>query len=189
MLIWLGVVATVLTVVMMGVLYGLFLLVEESRKSQRVLQENVSGQVRLYQEWDRASDAWLEKIRGVFSEGGKVVDSHAERILADFKQATSGFAKSEQELADNLGALLREIKVSKQLAQGVSALGEQQVLATEKLWKLIQVVREGPRAAANIAPTDQQIVDGQDKDQEEQMLAMLRGVSARVVGDLNDGQE
>ena len=63
------------------------------------------------------------------------------------------------------------------------------MIAVEKLWKLIQLVREGPRNVTISAPSDQQIVDAPDQDQERRMLEMLQGVSSRVSADLNENQE
>ena len=189
MLIWLGVVGTVLVVVGMGVLYAVFLLIQESRESRNVVLKSAAEQSRQYQEWDRASELWIEKIRSVFSEGGKVLDSHAEKILNDWKYAASSFTKSEQELADNLAALLREVKVSKAFAVGSVALVEQNVAAVDKLWQMFEMIRRGPRTATNLAPSDEEIAareKGSSADQQAAIDGMLANARERMLNNHDD---
>ena len=180
MLIWLGAVGTVLAVVMTGVLYGIFQLVQKMEENKAILARAASEQLSQYQQWERSSDAWLEKTRTVFSEGGKVIDSHADRILTEYKQATSSFAKSEQELADNLGALLREVKVSKALAQGALAVVEQSVLAVDKLWQMVEMIRTGPRVAARVPKPEDDAEGGANLDQEQAIRDTLANAAARM---------
>jgi len=163
MLIWLGVVSTILALIGLGVLYEIFAL----NSALRVLSSG--DPLRQFrEERERAARDFTEK---------------ADRFISEFKQATSGVTKSQDNLADSLGALLREIRVSKQLAQGMGALGEQTIAAIDKLWKMIEMIRTGPRSAASIAPSDEEAAArerGESPEQQQAIEAMLASARSRL---------
>jgi hypothetical protein len=183
MLIWLGVVGTVLA--LCGVL-GCWLLFSVGgvfREAMKDLQTVRESFWNLAKRYEFVFEQEHEEMGKMFSSSIKDFGVQADRSLADWKQASSGFTKSEQELADNLGALLREVKVSKQLAQGALAVVEQNVLAVDKLWQMVEMIRTGPRAAPKIAPTDADAAAHEAGDDEAQQLAIeaqLQNAASRM---------
>ena len=125
----------------------------------------------------------MQAMSHVFENLAADFRKQAESAITDWKQAAVIFTKSEQELADNLAALLREIKVSKALAQGALATVEQNVLAVDKLWQMVEMIRTGPRSATRIAPTDADAAAAERGENDEQAAAieaMLAGARERI---------
>jgi hypothetical protein len=183
MLIWIGVVGTVLCLIGMVVAYLIYSAVSAWQLSMVDLHTIKESFWNLGKQYGTAFDKSRDGMEAVFAEAAKKIEIQNERFISDFKQATANVTKSQDNLADSLGALLREIKISKQLAQGMGALGEQTLTAIDKLWKLIELIRSGPRAAANIAPNDEQIAAaerGESPEQEAAIQAMLAGARARL---------
>lgn len=209
MLIWLGVVGTALCLVVVGVLAALVYVGRQVEDSRRSFSFNVSGLETLFTDLKKNLSEEREKLTGellkinsvhmadlketdaklmqamshVFENLAADFRKQAESAITDWKQAAVIFTKSEQELADNLAALLREIKVSKALAQGALATVEQNVLAVDKLWQMVEMIRTGPRSATRIAPTDADAAAAERGENDEQAAAieaMLAGARERI---------
>ena len=179
-LVWLGVVGTVLA--LCGILgcWLLFAAVGVCRETMKDLHAVRDSFWELGKQYGKAFDSQWQSMEKLFSASIKDFGLQADRSLADWKQAAASFAKSQQELADNLAALLREIKVSKQLSQGALAVVEQNVLAVDKLWQMVEMIRTGPRTAARIPPPDQDAQGGSDLDQEQAIRDTLANAAARM---------
>lgn len=210
MLIWLGVVGTVLALVMSIFVVAVIMLAKRDADAVKSLEKCVASLI----------DNSVEMVRGIRIEresfvaglsqsnashladlketdaklmqamshvfDGLTSDFHkqADQAISDWKQVAAAFTKSEQELAENLGALLREVKVSKQLAQGGLAVIEQNVLAIDKLWQMVEMIRTGPRSAAKVQPTEadaaahEQGLD--DAEQQAAIEAQLANAAQRM---------
>ena len=198
MLIWLGVVGTVVCLVLIGILFQLYMasamvgdyitaIVTASDRMEKACHEtlqavdNTSAMFgkKLRDENDRAAGEFSRVIK----EGIAQYSTRTDLMVSDWRQTFDSFSKSEKELAENLGLLLREIKVSKLLANGAVSVVEQNVLAIDKLWQLYETIRGGPRSAAKIAPTDADAASheaGLDDAQQAAMEAQLVNASARM---------
>src|SRR5579872_1772818 len=172
MLIWLGVVGTVLALVGIGVLVGMFVLGKDLLAHAEAIRDSAHKAMEAEKLRSEEDAKAIDKINSALESFTKSLQSQAERFLADAKSGATEFVKSERELADNLAALLREVKVSKQLAQGALAVVEQNVLAVDKLWQMIEMIRTGPRTATKIAPTDEDAAAHERGEDEAQQLAI-----------------
>lgn len=186
MLIWIGIVGTLLALI--GLVGIAAIVWAVKRLEARAEFEDDGRDVFLESQKARMvhEDQWLRELSGIFAEFSKTSRADGERFLADWKAASGVFTKCEQELADNLAALLREVKVSKAFAQGATALVEQNVAAVDKLWQIVEMIRRGPRTPTNIAPTDAQAAAREHGgDTEEQRLA-IESMLASVTNENND---
>ena len=161
MLIWLGVVGTVLCLGVIAIIIAAMLLDSRMLKVCRALEDAGKTAEEFLENFKRER---AEFIDGMDDSGV----SHASELKAIFGQ----FTKSEQELADNLAALLREVKVSKAFALGSTALVEQNVAAVDKLWQMVEMLRRGPRVATNLAPSDEEIARREKGESSEQQVAI-----------------
>ena len=183
MLIWLGVVGTVLALVGMLMLAALYFLVKALKAGDDKYAVFLNQEAAIASDLRQHSKTFLDALGGALANFEKGIGSQNDKFLAEWKPAAAAFAKSEQELADNLAALLREIKVSKQLAQGSLAMVEQNVLAVDKLWRMVEMIRTGPRSAAKIAPTDADAAAterGDDDEQQRAIEAVLANAAERM---------
>lgn len=184
MLIWLGVTGTILALIGVGVIGSVVWAVVRLERRAEFLDDAQDNFLEAQNKRMEREDAWLREFSAVFADGGKKLRADAERVVADWKSAATAFAKSEQELADNLAALLREVKVSKAFATGSIALVENNVIAVEKLLKLVEYIRMGPRTPTNVAPTDEQIAaaeKGESPDQQLAIESMLKAARERAM--------
>jgi hypothetical protein len=169
MLIWIGVVLTILALVGMVICSQLGIatgcvsdFVQAFAKAADQIETACHDHMQACDNATRIfGKQMVDENNRAAAEMGKVLDrsiqtysTRSELAVAEFKTVAAAFTKSEQELAENLGHLLREVKVSKQLSQGALAVIEQNVLAIDKLWQMVEMIRTGPRSAAKVQPTE-----------------------------------
>lgn len=183
MLIWLGVVATVLALIGVAGIVTIVWAVVRLEKRAEFLDDSQDAFLEAQKIRMGHEDLWLKDISSAFAEFSKQFRADTERFLSEWKSGTVAFTKSEQELADNLAALLREVKVSKAFAQGATALVEQNVAAVDRLWQMVEMIRRGPRTPTSIAPSDEEAAAKERGESPEQLRAiesMLAAASERA---------
>lgn len=184
MLVWLGVTGTVLALIGLGIVGAIVWAVIRFERRAEFQDDAQDAFLDAQKQRMAHEDVWLKDFRAACDDHGKVLAREIDRFAAEWKQASQPFAKSEQELADNLAALLREIKVAKAFAAGSMAMVEQNVAAVDKLWQVVQMIRQGPRTPTNLSPSDEQIAArerGENPEQQAAIDAMLRAASERTL--------
>lgn len=161
MMVWLGVVGTVLAVVGCGVCLGIYFLCGILKflvKSVKdAANDHATAEDRRYQYQEQRL-----KEFGVSTEAfAKSLRTENEKFLASYETTNKGITRSHDQLSENFGALLRELRLSKSLLEGQTLLANRTVQSIKFLEKFIEMIQTGSRSPNRNFTTDAEAAESE----------------------------
>ena len=185
MLIWIGVMLTLLVVTSLLLSYFVYLLCDIVRSHANTLKETYEKQNAVQRDYTKTLETALNDACEISEERTADFKKAIETVFGDFLKSfefgTKSIIRSQDDLAANIATLLREIKISKTMAEGTLEMAGRMVGGLDYLEKVINAVKSGPRNATVTAPTDEQAADWErgDRAQEEAIMAGIRNGTLR----------
>lgn len=192
MMVWIGVMLSLLVILIGGTLYALFSLrdilrlnipdliasLRESRSDLKAFSKSIESTMTEVDDLaDERTERFEKALDRVLNEWLKAFDGHTERLLATYEQNGKAMIRSQDDLTASLSELGRDLKISKNMAQAGMLLAEKTVEAVNYFRSLAEAARSGPRSAAVSAPTEEQAAEW-EKGATEQDRAILEMLTA-----------
>ena len=161
MMVWLGVVGTVLAVVGCGVCLSLYLLFGILRDLGKAMRESTEEFATMEKRRFVQDDSILKHADVVNADFLKATRSENDRFLSVFEATSKGITRSHDQLSENFGALLRELRLSKSLLEGQTLLANRTVQSIKFLEKFIEMIQTGSRSPNRNFTTDAEAAESE----------------------------